>query len=108
MIPTLLVTIITESTVAFGYSIWRKKPVPPLLLTSVCINLITQSFLWIGLNLYFRHYLLTLIIAEFLIWMVESVLLYSVSANRLRLTDATLLSLTMNLASLLLGWFLPT
>jgi hypothetical protein len=107
LIPTLLITIIVEGAVAIGYALWRKKPVPPILITSVCINLITQSFLWIGLYLFFRHYLLTLFIAEFLIWMFESVLLHSVPAGQLRLTDAMLLSLGMNLASLALGWFLP-
>ena len=108
LIATLLITIIVESAVAMGYSVWRRTPVPPILFTSAGINLITQSFLWIVLDLFFRHYLLTLFIAEILIWMVESVLLYSVSANRLRLTEAILLSLGMNLTSLVLGWFLPT
>jgi hypothetical protein len=107
LIATLLITIIVEGAVALGYSIWRRKPIPPILLTSVCMNLITQSFLWIGLNLFFRHYLLTLFIAEFLIWMVESVLLHLVPVNRLRMTDAILLSLGMNLASLMFGWLLP-
>jgi hypothetical protein len=67
----------------------------------------TQSFLWVVLNIFFQHYLIVLIMAEILIWIMESVLLYSVAANRLRFTDAILLSLSMNLVSLTLGWFLP-
>lgn len=107
LIATLLITIIVEGAIAVGYSIWRQKPIPSILLTSICMNLITQSFLWIGLNLFFQYYLLTLFVVEFLIWMVESVFLHLVPANRLRLTEAFLLSLSMNLTSLVLGWFLP-
>lgn len=86
---------------------WRGKPLAPILLTSITGNLITQSLLWIALNLFFRHYLLTLLIAEVLIWILESLLLYSVPANRLYFTDAFFLSLGMNLVSFAVGWFLP-
>lgn len=96
-----------ESVVLIGYSIGRRKPVRPILFTSVCANLITQSILWVNLNLFFRHYLIVLVIAEVLIWVMESILLYSIPANRLRLNEAMLLSLLMNLASFGLGWFLP-
>ena len=70
-------------------------------------NLITQSLLWFALNLFFRDYLITLLVAEILIWMIESVLLSYFPANRLRFGEAVLLSLGMNLASLMSGWFLP-
>jgi hypothetical protein len=96
-----------EGAVALGYSIWRKKPIRPILFTSMIANLITQSLLSIVLNLFFRHYLLTLLIAEIFIWMVESVLLSYMSANRLSLTEAMFLSLNMNLASFAFGWYLP-
>ena len=39
--------------------------------------------------------------------MIESALLYVIPANRLRFSDALLLSLGMNLVSFALGWFLP-
>ena len=107
LIPTLLITIIIEGAVALGYCAWRKKPFCPILFTSIGINLSTQSLLWVGLNLFFRHYLIALFVAESLIWMIESVLLYYFPANRLRFADALLLSLSMNLASFALGWFLP-
>ncbi|HEX5807688.1 MAG TPA: hypothetical protein VFY25_03425 [Anaerolineales bacterium] len=107
MILTLLITIIVEGVVVTGYSTWRRKPIYPILLTSVCANLITQSFLWIVLIVFFRYYLMTLIIAEILIWMAESVFLYSVSANHLRFAEAAALSLGMNLMSFALGLFLP-
>ena len=107
MIVTLFLTIIVEGFIAIGYSLWRKKPVHPILLTSILANVITQSFLWIVLNLFFLHYLPVLVVVEILIWLVESILLYSVPANQLRLTEAILLSLSMNLISFALGWFLP-
>lgn len=107
LIPTLLITIIVEAAVVIGYSNWRKKPVRPIFFTSICINLVTQSFLWIVLNLFFQHYLITLLIAEIFIWMIESILLWYLPANRLRFADAIFLSLIINLSSFALGWFLP-
>lgn len=93
--------------IVIGYCIWRKKPIEPIIFTSTVANLITQSLLWIALILFFQHYLATLLITEVLIWLIESLLLYSIPANRLRFTDALLLSLAMNLMSLAFGWFLP-
>jgi hypothetical protein len=107
LILTLLITIIAEGAVVIGYSIGHKKPVRPILFTSICVNLITQFFLWVVLNLFFQDYLITLLIAEVFIWMLESVLLYRFPPNQLRLQEAILLSLSMNLVSFALGWFLP-
>jgi hypothetical protein len=107
VIFTLLFTIVIEGVVVIGYSIWHRKPTAPILLTSIFANLITQSLLWIGLNLFFHYYLATLFVAEILIWMIESVLLHFFPANRLGLTESILLSLIMNLASFGVGWFLP-
>jgi hypothetical protein len=104
---TLFITIIIESAVVIGYSLWRKKPVRPILYTSLCINLLTQSLLWIALTLFFRHYLIALLTGEILVWIIESLWLYAVPANRLRFREAIFLSLGMNLASFALGWFLP-
>lgn len=107
MIVTLFITILVEGIIVSGYSIWRKKPLRPILFTSVVANLITQSLLWIVLNLFFQHYLITLVAAELLIWLIEGGLLYTIPANHLDLREAILLSLFMNLASFVLGWFLP-
>lgn len=107
MSSTLLITILVESVVVIGYSFGRRKPLRSILLTSICGNLLTQSLLWIVLNLFFSSYLITLLIAEVLIWLVESLLLYSIPANRLRFSDAIVLSLMMNLASFAFGWVLP-
>jgi hypothetical protein len=107
LILSLSITIIIEGFVVLGYSLWRRKLFLPILFTSVCGNLITQSLLWIALNIFYGHYLVVLSVAELLIWMIESILLYAVPANRLRFTDAVLLSLSMNIISFALGWFLP-
>jgi hypothetical protein len=107
LIVTLLITIVVESVIVIGYSLWAKKPVKTILLTSISGNLVTQSLLWILLNLFFRQYLITLLIAELLIWLLESFLLYSIRPNYLNLKESVLLSLGMNAASFGLGWFLP-
>lgn len=103
---TLLITIVSEGIVVIGYCIWRRKTIQPILFTSVFINLITQSLLWIVLNLFFQHYLSTLLVAELFIWFIESLALYYFPANQLKFIEAISLSLGMNLTSLTLGWFL--
>jgi len=108
LILTLFITIIIESVVVIGYSLWGKKPVKPILFTSICGNLITQSLLRVMLNLFFQSYLLTLLIAEILIGVMETVLLYAIPANQLRFKEAVFLSLGMNALSFSIGWFLPT
>ena len=107
MIATLLVTLLMESVIVLGYCGWRNKRFQPILLTSIGINLFTQSLLWLTLNLFFRQYLTALLVSEFFIWLVECVLLHSIPANRLRFSEALLLSLGMNLVSFGIGWFLP-
>ncbi|HXD10868.1 MAG TPA: hypothetical protein VN653_12460 [Anaerolineales bacterium] len=107
MIQTLSVTILIEGIVCLGYSIWQKKPSLAILLTSILANLITQSLLWISLDLFFQHYLATLWVAEILIWIMESALLYGFRVNHLSPLEALGLSLLMNLSSFGIGWFLP-
>ncbi len=107
MISTLIITIFVEGLIVSGYALWRRKPLGPILFTSVVANLITQSLLWAVLNLFFQHYLVVLLISEVLIWIIESILLFRFAANQLGMWEATLLSLFMNTASLALGWFLP-
>ena len=107
MIATILITLIVESPVVAIYAVRRRKPMFPILLTSVCGNLITQSLLWLILRIFFNQYLFALIVAEILIWILESLLLYVVRLNHLSLSEALLLSLLMNSASLASGWLLP-
>jgi hypothetical protein len=107
LILTLLITIIAEGIVVIGYALWHRKPIYSILFTTIFANIMTQSFLWVVLLIFFQHYFTALITAEILIWMIESVLLYSIPANQLRFTAAIFLSLNMNLISFSLGWFLP-
>jgi len=107
LIVTLFITIVVEGVIVLVYSLWYGKPAIPILITAICSNLMTQSLLWILLQVFFQAYLVTLIFAEMLIWVSEGLLLYSIPANRLSFKEAVLLSLGMNLLSFSLGWFLP-
>jgi len=107
LIVTFFITIIIEGIVVIVYSSWRKKPLGPILFTSIIANLITQSFLWIVVNLFFQHYLVILIAAEVFIWIIEGFVLCYVSSNQLTFTEAISLSLSMNLLSFAIGWVLP-
>jgi hypothetical protein len=107
VIVTLAITLLIESTIITVYALLRKKPLIHLLLSSVVANLFTQSLLWIVLNVFFGHYLITLFLAELCIWGIESLLLYFYPYNRLKLGEALTLSLVMNLASFGIGWFIP-
>jgi hypothetical protein len=100
-------TIGVESAIAGGFCLWRSKPLRPILFTSFCGNLITQSILWLVLSLFFQHYLAALLMTEILIWILEGLLLHGIALNRLDLTEALFLSLVMNAASFAAGWFLP-
>ena len=107
MIQTLVVTVVIEGVVCLVYSLWRKKPVRPILLTSIFANFITQSLLWIVLSHFFQHYLATLLIAEIFIWLVESLLFNGLCLNRLGIGESLFLSLIVNLASFGFGLMLP-
>jgi hypothetical protein len=107
VIETLFITILVEGVVCLGYSIWRMKPIGSIFITSIFANLITQSLLWSTLNLFYNHYLITLCVAEILIWVIESFMLYGLRFNQLKVRDAFVLSLMMNLSSFGIGWFLP-
>jgi hypothetical protein len=107
VIETLSITILVEGVVCLGYSIWRRKPIGSIFITSIFINLITQSLLWVTLNLFYNHYLITLCVAEILIWVIESFMLYGLRFNQLKIREAFVLSLLMNLSSFGVGWFLP-
>ena len=91
----------------FVYSVIRQKPAGHLLQASLVVNVLTQVILWIALKIFFRYYLTALIVAEILIWLVESILIYRLSKGQLSPSHAVILSLSMNLASFGIGWFLP-
>ena len=107
MILTLLVTLLVEGAVVLIYSALRRRSAGDLLQVSFIVNVFTQVILWITLRIFFRYYLTALIVAEILIWLVESILIYRLSMGQLSPSHAVILSLWMNLASFGIGWFLP-
>jgi hypothetical protein len=107
VIYTLLITLLIEGMVVLVYSAIRRRPAGDLLQVSFIINIFTQTNLWVALRIFFRYYLIALIVAEVLIWLVESVLIHRLSRGQLSLSNAGFLSLCMNLASFGIGWFLP-
>ncbi|MDO8755236.1 MAG: hypothetical protein Q7J80_15170 [Anaerolineales bacterium] len=107
MIETLAVTILVEGVIGLAYSLLQKRSPGPILVTSFIANLITQSLLWMALNIFFQHYLIALWIAEFFIWLVESVLFFVFRWNQLTFRESLFLSLLMNLSSFGIGWLLP-
>jgi len=107
VIQTLTITIVIEGSLCLVYSIWQKKPIRPILLTSLLGNLFTQSLLWAVLTLFFHHYLATLLISETLIWLIEAMLYHGLKWNHLSMGDAIFLSLITNLSSFGFGWYLP-
>jgi hypothetical protein len=107
VILTLPITILVEGLVVAGYARWHSKPLIPLLLTSLLANILTQSLLWLILNLSPLGYLVTLLLAETGIWLFETVFLFLIRANKLTFRQSLVLSLAMNLTSAFIGWFLP-
>ena len=107
MIAALAITILVESAVVIAYAIWQRKPLIHLLLSSLCANFLTQACLWAVINIFPHHYLETLLLAEVCIWAIEALLLFFYRCNRLKLLEAILLSLIMNLTSFGIGWLLP-
>ncbi len=107
MIGSLLVTIVIEGVIVFVYALWKQKPIGRILLASVFANILTQSMLWVVLNLLFTHYLVVLFISEVFVWLIESVFLRFFPGAKLGWKEAVLLSLVMNLFSFSLGWFFP-
>jgi hypothetical protein len=107
MIVTLVITIFIESSILLGYAHWNKKPKLHLLFSGALANLFSQSVLWVFLTFFPHHYLVTLLTMEFFVVGIECLILHFYRSNMLKLNEAFLLSLFMNLASFGIGWFLP-
>ena len=107
VIFTLLITILVEGCVVFIFCAVQKRPAGRLLLASFMVNVLTQVLLWVALKVFFQNYLITLIVVEVLIWLLEGVFLHRLPGNNLNLRQALTLSLCMNAASFGIGWFLP-
>lgn len=89
------------------YAALQKRPAGILLRASLVANALTQFMLWVALTIFFRHYLITLMVTEIIIWLVESALMYFLAKGQLNPVHAIVLSFFMNGASFVVGWFLP-
>jgi len=105
--PTLLPTLFIEGTVVYIYSRVKKKTTSLLLGSSILINLLTQSVLWLGLGIFYKLYLPFLLLSEVIIWLVEGIWMQRSVKGELNYREAFTLSLLMNAASFGIGWFLP-
>ena len=107
MIFTLLTTLLIEGVVVLLYCVINKRTVSVLLQAGLIVNVFTQVVLWFLLQVFFHHYMITLIVVEVLIWLVEGLFLYWFPGSKLKFSQAMILSLCMNAASFGTGWFLP-
>ncbi len=107
MIATISITVLLESCLLIGYAVWRKKPLIHLLSSEILGNLVTQPLLWIALASFPAYYLSTLLVMELFIIGIEGLIFYFLKYNKLILKEALFLSMTLNLSSFLIGWFLP-
>jgi hypothetical protein len=107
VIVSLLFTYFTEGIIVVIYGLVKKKPLINILLSSLVLNTFTQTILQILLFVFFRHYCVALLISEVIIWGVEGMALTAISANKLNIKEALLLSVFMNTSSFILGLFLP-
>jgi hypothetical protein len=107
VIYTLPITILVEGCVVLLYCALQKRPAGKLLLASLFVNVVTQGMLWLALWIFFQQYIVTLLVSEVLIWLVEGILFYYLTGKQLTLWTVLLLSLCMNAVSFGVGWFLP-
>lgn len=104
---TVLLTVFLEGVLIAGFARTTGRSPGWLVGTSIVMNLLTQAILWAVLFQFWWIYLPALAIAEISIWVIETVVLFSVRPNRLSLAQAACLSLFLNGTSLALGLFLP-
>jgi len=104
----LPITVLLEVFLAAGYALWRKRPVFPLVVVVVAINVFTQIGLWGVLeNLRSGNALAFTLALEAGIWLVEALLLYFTGRKAVGFKEAALLSLLLNAASFGIGLALP-
>ncbi len=107
MIHTLLITLAIEALVDSLYCHTQRKPQASVLVTGLCVNVLTQMGLWMVLTLFPRPYFPVLLCAEILVFAAEGAWLAAFPSNRLTLGEAWRLSLLRNLVSFAVGLLLP-
>lgn len=103
---TVALTVIIEGFLISLYALVTGRSWPSLLVTSIAMNLLTQTFLLVVLNVFYWLYLPVLAIAELLIWIIEAAILLRVASNGINLIQALGLSFALNFSSFLIGLLL--
>jgi len=106
-IMSLFITITTETlTILVLYRIFKTSLNPPIKIDIVVIGGIIPSFatlpyLWFILPLFIRDYILFIVVGEFSVVIIESIILFYLL--KIKLLHSALTSLICNLFSFLLG-----
>ena len=102
------VTITVEAILGLVYAVIRNRSKLTTITMVILANMITVLPFWAVTSFISGDYhILFIIIAEILIWFVESVILYLTQRKTIRFWEAALLSLLLNGVSTLIGLFLP-
>jgi hypothetical protein len=106
--PAILITVIIEAILGLLYAVIRNRSKLTTITMVILANMITILPFWAVASFMSGDYhVLFIIIAELLIWFVESVILYLTQRKTIRFWEAVLLSLILNGISTLIGLFLP-
>ena len=105
---SLLITVLIEGVVVWFYATWRKWPRLYWLTLVTLVNLLTQQGLFLLImSLEGDPTWLSVLICEPLIFLAEAGVLALIQRKTVRLLDILLLTMLMNLASLLAGILIP-
>ena len=104
----LITTLVVELLLGTVYVLWKKRSASIILTMILLLNLVTQPVLWITLSGFSGMSPIFLIFfAEGVVWLVEAGGLYLSQRNTIRFQEALWVSLTLNVASFVVGIFLP-
>ena len=104
----LITTLVVELLLVTVYVLWKKRSTSIILTMTLLLNLVTQPVLWITLSGFSGMSSIYLIIfAEGVVWLVEAGGLYLSQRNTIRFQEALWVSFTLNVASFVVGIFLP-
>jgi hypothetical protein len=102
------ITVTVEAILGLLYAVIRNRSKLTTITMVILANMITVLPLWaVASFISGDFHVLLIIIAEIIIWFVESVILYLTQRKTIRFWEAALLSLTLNGISTLIGIFLP-
>jgi hypothetical protein len=104
----LITTLVVELILGTVYVLWKKRSASIILTVILLLNLVTQPVLWITLSGFSGMSPIYLIfLTEGVVWLVEAGGLYLSQRNTISFQEALWVSLTLNVASFVVGIFLP-